>query len=247
MKAIILAGSQGDSPLKDINENKALIKIHDKEMVLYVVDALKKLDFIEKVALVGEQDKLMPLKDHVDVIIDGSDTMTQNILKGVNHFSDEDFILILTSDIPMITSEAIRDFVEKARKLDGEFFYPIVKKEYNDKKYPGVKRTYVKIKDGTFTGGNIFLVRAGVIKKAIHKAESFLTYRKKPWMLARLLGISFIIKFLLGSLTISELENRVSQIFGVKAQAVQSSHPEIGTDVDKESDLMLAKTVLGGL
>lgn len=247
MKAIILAGSQGDSPLKDINRNKALIKIHDKEMVLYVVDALKKLDFIEKVALVGEQDELLPLKDHVDTIIDGSDSMTQNILKGANCFSDEEFVLILTSDIPMITSEAIRDFVEKAQKLDGEFFYPIVEKECNEKKYPGVKRTYVKIKDGTFTGGNIFLVRAGVLKTAIYKAESFLTNRKKPWKLAHMLGISFIIKFLLGSLTIAELEKRVSGIFGAKAQAIKSPYPEIGTDVDKKSDLMFAKTVLGGL
>jgi len=247
MKAIILAGSQGDSPLKDINENKALIKIHNKEMVLYVIEALKKLDFIEKVALVGEEDKLLPLKDSVDTIIGGSCSLTQNILIGAKGLSNEEFVLILTSDIPMITSEAIRDFVEKAEKLDGEFFYPIVEKKYNDKRYPGVKRTYVKIKDGTFTGGNIFLVRVGVLKTAINKAESFLTYRKKPWKLAQMLGISFIFKLLLGSLTIFELEKRVSKIFGVKARAIKSPYPEIGTDVDKESDLMLAKTVLGGL
>ena len=38
----------------------------------------------------------------------------------------------------MITSEAIGDFVEKSLILDADFCYPIVPKEENENKYPGV-------------------------------------------------------------------------------------------------------------
>ena len=53
MKALILAGTQEDSPLSTIHSNKALIKIHDKEMIMYIIDALKDLDLIDTIAVVG--------------------------------------------------------------------------------------------------------------------------------------------------------------------------------------------------
>lgn len=244
MKALILAGAQKDSPLSELNSNKALIKIHDKEMVKYIIDALKGLDFLDTIAIVGPKQDFAPIENQVDIIVDGAASMTDNILKGAEIFSDQDMILISTSDIPMITSEAIKDFVEKSRTIDAEFYYPIVRKEENEKKYPGVKRTYVKIKDGTFTGGNMVLVKAGTVKRCIKQAEAFMAYRKKPWKLAQILGINFVLKFLMGTLTIKQLENRVSDLFGIKARAVISPYPEIGTDVDKDSDLALAARVL---
>ena len=68
--------------------------------------------------------------------------------------------------------------------------------------------------------------------------------RKKPWMLARILGLKFILKFLMGTLTIDELQERVEELFGVKARAIISSYPEIATDVDKDSDFELAARAL---
>ncbi|AYO29286.1 MAG: hypothetical protein PWR06_1276 [Thermoanaerobacteraceae bacterium] len=246
MNALILAGKQADGPLKEVSDSKATIKIEGKEMILYVIEALKALDFIQKIAVVGDKDRLSFLAKKVDMIVEQGNSLPQNILRGAEAFPEDEELLVLTCDIPMITPEAIRDFAVKARELEADFCYPIVRKEDNDAKYPGVHRTYVRIKDGTFTGGNIVMLKAGTVKKAIEKAEAFLAYRKKPWMLARILGISFVVKFALGILTIKELENRVSDLFGLKARAVISNYPEIGTDVDKESDLELVRKVLAG-
>lgn len=246
MNALILAGKQADGPLKQVGQNKAAIKINGKEMIMYVIEALKALDFIQKIAVVGDTEELAFLNNKVDMVVEQADSMSGNIIRGVQAFSDDEQLLVLTCDIPMITPEAIRDFVEKAGEEDADFSYPIVRREDNDAKYPGVHRTYVRIKDGTFTGGNIVLVRTGIVKKVIGQAEDFLAYRKKPWMLAKILGISFVIKFVMGILTIKELETRVSGLFGIKARAVISTYPEIGTDVDKQSDLELAEKALSG-
>jgi len=88
------------------------------------------------------------------------------------------------------------------------------------------------------------MVRAGKVKECIRQAEVFMTYRKKPWKLAQVLGLKFILKFLLGTLTIKELEERVGDLFNIKARAIISSYPEIATDVDKDSDLELAARAL---
>ncbi|MCR4430211.1 MAG: nucleotidyltransferase family protein [Tepidanaerobacteraceae bacterium] len=246
MNALILAGKQADGPLRDLGVSKAMIKINGKEMILYVLEALKAVEYIDRIAVVGDAKDLAFLKNKVDVIVEQEYSMAENIVKGAQEFPEDEELLVLTCDIPMITPEAIKDFVQKARATGADFNYPIVRREDNDTRYPGVHRTYVRIRDGTFTGGNIVLVRAGIVKKAMERAKYFLAYRKKPWMLAKILGVSFVVKLLLGMLTIKELENRVSDLFGIKAKAVISAYPEIGTDVDKKSDLELAQKVLAG-
>jgi len=244
MKALILAGAEKDKHMTKFNSNKALVKINGKEMISYIIEAFKGLDFIDTIAVVGPKEGLAVIENQVDIIVDSAASLTDNILCGASIFSDDDTLLISTSDIPMITSEAIRDFVEKALSMDGDFYYPIVSKEENEKKYPGTKRTYVKIKDGVFTGGNIVMIKVGKVRQCIKKAEAFMVYRKKPWKLAGILGLKFVIKFLLGTLTIKELEERASELFGIKARAIISTYPEIATDVDKDSDLELAARVL---
>lgn len=238
LKAFILAGSGKSDP-------KALIKINGREMILYVLDALKRLDYIEKIAVVGPGEKLSPLlKDSGVLVVEQGPELIDNVMKGLECFSDEDEVLILTSDIPMITPEALDDFVKRAKELNAEFAYPIIPKEDTEKKYPGVKRTYVKVKEGTFTGGNAVLVKVGSAKRCLGKAKEIFLYRKSPLKLAAILGVPIVLKLLLGLVTISEVEKRVYELFGIKARAVISRFPEIGSDVDKESDLELARKVL---
>ncbi|TYP51658.1 nucleotidyltransferase family protein [Thermosediminibacter litoriperuensis] len=246
LKALILAGSGGSEKLKESEGAKALVKINGREMILYILDALKKLDYIEKIVIVGPQEKLGSLKTVKDVVVvEESDSIVENIELGLELFTDDEEILILTCDIPMVTAEAIDDFVKKAKDLDADFCYPIIRREDTERKYPGVKRTYVRVREGTFTGGNVVLVRAGSAKRCIKRVGEFFAYRKNPWKLAGILGFSIVLKFMLGQLTIPEIEERVHEIFGIKARAVISSFPEIGSDVDKESDLELARKVLG--
>lgn len=244
MKALILAGQQGDGPLAHIHPNKALIKIHEKEMILYVIDAVKALGVADQIAVVGNKQDMASIAPQVDILVEEGGTLPENVLRGASIFDDDDEVLVLTSDIPMITPAALGDFVEQSRRLSADFTYPVVRREINDKKYPGVKRTYVKIKDGNFTGGNVFLVKAGAVKTYMPKAQVFLSYRKKPWKMVKVLGMGFALRFLLGTLTIAHLEKRVSELFGITARAVISEYPEIGTDVDKVSDLDLARSLL---
>jgi len=244
MKALILAGGKGEAGIDGKGQNKAIVKICEKEMIFYVIDALKKLPYLEEIAVVGDMDVLELVKDSVDKKIEEGESFFDNILRGVEAFDDAQQLLILTSDIPMITKEALEEFIKKAQGQRVDFSYSIVAKEDCEKRFPGTKRTYVKIKDGIFTGGNIVMIKPSTLKETLPQVKEVLSYRKKPWKLARILGFTTVIKLLLGSLTISELENKVSKIFDIKARAVRCSHPEIATDVDKEEDLLLAKKIL---
>jgi molybdopterin-guanine dinucleotide biosynthesis protein A len=136
MKALVLAGDSEEKSSTHFEENKALIKINNKEMILYVIEALKKLDFIEQITVVGNRAKLSGISDNFDLIIDQGESLSINLMKGAQAFEDHEELMVLSSDIPMITPDALRDFVEKAHQHQADLYYPIVTKEHNEAKYP---------------------------------------------------------------------------------------------------------------
>lgn len=235
MNAIILAGSTGEEKLPD----KALIKIKGKYMITYVIDALRQSGKIDKIAVVGDRNKLNHLDD-IDLIIDQGSSIVENVIKGIEPFKNDKRVLILTCDIPMLTKDAVIDFIEQSESKDADLCYPIVKREDNERKFPGAKRTYVRIREGTFTGGNIFYINPAIIDSCINAANQFISYRKKPWKLGRLLGLKILILFAFGRVTIDQLEGKVSELFNIKAKAIISRYPEIGNDIDKDEDVEMA-------
>src|SRR5436189_299813 len=83
---------------------------------------------------------------------------------------------------------------------------------------PGMRRTYARLREGTFTGGNAVLVRPDVLLSQAAIVREAYAMRKKPWQLARLLGPLVITKYVLGRLRIADAEAAVGRILGVPAR-----------------------------
>ena len=247
MNAVLLAGARGASPLTEAFgvDNKAFIPLEGKPMINYVLEVLNSLEEIEEIIVVGPPGELEKLEGKTTFkIVPERGDIIDNLLQGVNNLSLEKPLILLTSDIPMITRESLEDFIKRSRELEADFCYPIIKRESCEEKYPGGVRTYAKLREGSFTGGNIFFVKPHVVESTARKAGEFITLRKKPHLLAMKLGIAFILKYVFKRLTIREAEEKVSRLFGIKARAVITSYPEIGVDVDKLEDLELAEKIL---
>ncbi len=243
MNAIVLAGdkrrkssdNEGDKPQL---ENKALINIKDKHMIEYVIDALKGCTEIQKIAVVGPVDKLDPIiKDKVDYIIEGTDSIVDNIILALDCFPGDKEVLISTSDIPMITVEAIEDFIMQAKQKRADLCYSVVDKQVNDERFPGIRRTYARLREGQFTGGNIFLFNPAATDRCKTFIEKMLEYRKSPAKMAKVLGVGFLIKLVLGMLTIKAVQDKCEKLLGIKGAVVISRYPELGNDIDKPEDV----------
>ncbi|NLM42488.1 MAG: NTP transferase domain-containing protein [Clostridiales bacterium] len=243
MNAIILAGEK-KGEIKEL-ENKALLKIHGKYMIDYVLDSVKKVAQIQKVAVVGEKEQLeAALGDRADYIVQGTGSIVDNILLALDIFDEDEELLVLTCDIPMITPEALEHFIKSAKEKNVDLCYSIVEKSTNDDKYPEVKRTYAKLKEGQFTGGNVFYFKPEIKDRCKDFIDEMLKYRKNPAKMARMLGIIFLIKLLLGILTIDAIKKKCNTLLNINAGVVISPYPEIGNDVDKISDLELVEKYL---
>lgn len=250
ISAIVLAGSNNDGFLKECSDvsNEALIQIGNQVMVEYVVKALEDAKGIQRIIVVGpkeELDKLYHERAHI-FTVEGGNSIIKSLLQGINVLEEgvDQKVLVVTADIPLITGQIIDDFIEQCGNRDLDVIYPIVPKELNEERFPGVKRTYAKLKEGVFTGGNILLINPGIVARCATLAEKIISLRKSPLKLVEFIGLSYILKYSLGALSIAAAEKRVSHIFGIKARALIVSHPEIGVDVDKPSDLELANKLL---
>ncbi|MGB9791474.1 MAG: nucleotidyltransferase family protein [Thermacetogeniaceae bacterium] len=253
VNAVVLAGGGGirQASGAEAGMNKAAVEIGSARMVEYVVKALRRSPGIAWLVLVIPEEDREPWEGEEGVLFAdpgpsplGSFARGVSVLDGLPDKGGTEWILACTGDIPFLTPEAVADFLERCRQRDADLYYPIIPREAAERKFPGVRRTYARLKDGVFTGGNFFLVRRGIIEPCLPRAEEFIRLRKKPLALAGLVGLGILLKYLLGTLSVADAERRVSAMFGIRGAAVVTPYAEIGVDVDKASDLELARKLL---
>lgn len=245
--ALILAGTKEKGPLEIAEnvDNKALIVIDGRPMIDYIVDALNNSENIDRILVVGPKNKLYPyIGKKVKEILNSGKSILENMEIGLNFFNSTDSLLLLTSDIPLLTTEAIDEFLRICTKRKAQIGYPVITKENIVKKYPETQRTYVKMKEGAFCGGNIVFFKPEVFFQNKKLIKELFDNRKATWKYVKILGLKFILKFLFKTLTLEEVEKRVTEIFGYNSIAAMTSYPEIMIDLDKPSDLKLIRKCL---
>ncbi|MGB9880129.1 MAG: NTP transferase domain-containing protein, partial [Anaerolineae bacterium] len=251
---------------------QALVPISGRPMISYVLDALRAAKTVSQIFTVGaeplRQEVLTSLierqnflsavggavsADKQVVFVPEVGEMLSNIRAGlaavktslpVETGPTSGFVLLSTADIPLLTPEAVDDFVCRAAVLNADFCYPIVTKEAVQAKYPSMGRTFVGTKDGVFTGGNLFLLKAEFFDRLAPVVEKVRAARKNPIKLAALLGPATLFLFAIKRISIEQVEKRAARLFGGKLRAVVSPYPEIAADVDKPEDLRAAEAML---
>ena len=240
---ILAGGGSSDLTRQEGVPNKALIKIGRKEIIRIVINVYQQMkEDIDRLLVVGPEKEMSFIKKDYDVeILPESSSLIGNLLRAHSFLDSKNYLLISSSDTPLLSTAAVKDFMQLCRPFDKDFYYPIIRKEVSEKVFLGGKRTYLTLTEGAFTGGNLFLVNPYVIKSSAPLVEKFLKHRKNPLKMASLLGFKFLIGMLRKKLSVSQVEKRFSDLLKVKAKAVVSTYPEIGFDVDKPQDLELIR------
>ena len=152
--------------------------------------------------------------------------------------------LYICDDIPLVTPAGIQDFLSQCAEYpDRQVFYPIIPKEACLALFPEAQRTYGKLPEGEFTGGNMMLLDKRVTINKQELGRQIYALRKSPLRLANWLGWSFIFKAVFRKLTLKAAEERVSEILA-PSKAIITQHAGIGMDVDKPEDLKLVENYL---
>ena len=179
------------------------------------------------------------------VAVEPGDRLLANMERGLERACGP-YVLLVTGDVPLLRPEMVDDFVERCQRSEEpqDVWYAVVERAAGESRYPGLRRTWVRLADGTFTGGNLAVVERHIVARTRKMLELAVAARKNPLALARLLGVRTLWRFVRGRLTVAEVEARVGRMLGIKGRAVVTPHVEIGIDVDKPADLLLARRYL---
>ncbi len=141
--------------------------------------------------------------------------------------------MLVSSDIPLITPEIVRDFVEACGSQEADIFYAVVSEKTMEARFPKSKRTFVPFKGGRYAGGDILLVDVAAAAGNTDLVRSLTDSRKNFLKQARLIGFGFILRFLLRMMTVQEAGKQAAQRGNLKGQVIDTEFAELAMDVDK--------------
>lgn len=254
IKTLLLAGGKTKHALKKITgqEYKALMtinKINSQPIIYHIIKILRDTKYIAKIYVAGPEKVNNLISPQVDEAIPSGPTIMDTLKTSASLFQDEPYILIVTSDIPLILSKHIENFLGKCLTNSGfDLYYSIIKKEIYTQSFPdpNLRRIYANLVEGSFTGGNVFLINPRVIIDCADIIEQFILFRKHPLKMARILGKRIVIKYLKKYLSIRDLEKMVPHYLkGYTGKAILAD-PEIALDIDKPVQLEVVRKMQKG-
>lgn len=239
ISAIVLAGRSNEGAFRETHPEaaEALIPLRGRPIIAPILDALAGVDGLLSVTVVAPPAVEETIKPWGAVRVDPGTTLTGSIRQGLAGAAPSERVLFMAGDAPLVTSATINAFFDACASMTANFFYPVVTKECYEERFPNSRRTYVRLKDGTFTGGNLFLVDRAVVEPALAVVDRLYAARKNPLRMLQIIRPTLILKLLLGRVTVQELEEQVSRLVGAQGRAVILPHPEVALDVDRPEDL----------
>lgn len=235
--AVVVAGGRADDRFRAATgvENRALAPVAGRPMVHWVLEALAAAETVDRVVLVGAEG----LADAPGARqrLRGGSNLVETIERGLGACPGAGHALLVSADIPALTAEGVDAFVREGIAADADILYPIVPRAAIEARFPGSKRTYLRLTEGVFTGGNLFLVRPEPLLRQRDAIRRAYAARKQPLRLAAALGWGTLWRLLLRRLSLADAEAAVSRLLGLRARAIVTEHAELGADIDRAAEL----------
>lgn len=239
LPAAILAAGRISAPLQRATgaTAKALMPAGGRPIIDKLLDAVLASSLVGEVKVVCAAGS--PLLEHVgqQAVATAGPGFLDSIRTGLEALGKPEKLLLITGDLPLLTPEALDHFCREALQSGSSIVYPIVSKDDCERVFPGGRRTFVRLSDGAYTGGNVGVVSRAFVETQGERLARAFAGRKNPLRLCAMFGWGFVLRLMFGRLTVSDLVARGEEMLGANIHVVRSPYPEIGFDVDKPSNL----------
>lgn len=239
-RALILAGSRGpEDPVARAAgvAHKALAPVAGRTMLEHVVAALG----AREIAVSAPPD--LPLPEGVRRI-DAAGSPAASVQAALATLGTP--LLITTADNPLLTAETLGAFLAGSEAGGADVAAGVARREVVEAAGNPARRTYLKFRDGRVSGCNLFAIRTPAGEGAVALWRRIEMHRKRPWRMAREIGIGTLARYLAGRLDSADAARALGKAAGCRAGLVPLDDPFAAHDVDKPADLAFAERVLKG-
>jgi GTP:adenosylcobinamide-phosphate guanylyltransferase len=247
VNALVLAGGPPDAValLAPGAANKAFVPVAGIPLVQRVLQALRGVPRIERLVVVAPPathgSPALALADESRA--DGR-RMIESLRSGLAGFPADIPILIVTSDLPVLTTAALDEVLDALAMRDLDIAYTCVARRHHDRRYPQIPHTWARLREGQFCGGGATAIKPRALDRLADVLDALGAARKAPLRLAAVFGWDVLLRFALGRLSIADAETRATAILRAPVGAIRCTHPEIAVNVDRQLDVALAEQLL---
>lgn len=255
--SIILAGkSEKDDAIlqREKVPAKGFLKLGKKMFLEHQVNAIGHLKDIRNIYISGIAEKDWKTKLPFPVIFD---EVQAGIIEKLRHFrhdiftpeTEPDYVIITSSDTPLITKEAVERFIEKCKKAtDGElkalYYMSLIDEKVMTAKFPESNRSYVKLKDVKWCAGDTLLAKPSIIDTHGDVLDQLINNRKSVFKSLFVLSPWTVIKIIIGQLTLNGFNKAINKYLFKQPNSclgILADDPELGMDVDKPFQLDIVR------
>ncbi len=252
--SLILASSRKNSNL--FNINKAFLKLKDKYLIQYILDAfnIAKLNENLYISLRKEEEKIFQnnIKDFFNykTFFADYDFAVQTVINFSEVLEFDDELLISSCDNVFLTSSALKEFSEN---INAELTFGFVKADENlFQKFPELKRlrSWYRINNQTYiSGANLFYLKKSVNKNLEKLACNWEKNRKSMNLfffkqIIKTMNFKLLLDFILGKMTLNQCNDFLTNIFQIKTEIKILNEALLCLDIDKPLDLIIAEKII---
>lgn len=250
MDAIVTAGGipLPEDPLYIYTQghSKAMLDVGGKPMIQWVLDALCASEKVNNIIILGMTEKNGLITSKPTYYLPNEGRMLANIVAGIQKSlelnRETEYALIVSSDIPALTSEMVDWLVNEIEKTPADIYYGVIPRDVMEKRFPDSRRTWTHLKDMDVCGADINASHVRMATEHLDTWEELIGKRKSPLKQAATIGFDTLFLMVLRQLTLNNLVRRVSGRIGIRGKAIVWPWAEAGMDVDKPHQLEIMRT-----
>ena len=227
---------------------KALLELHGKPMVQWVLDTLDRTESVSQVIIVGLSEESGISSEKLVGFVPDQGSMLANAIEGTEKVlslnPQAEFVMLCSSDIPLLMPDMVESLVGQCTDPSVDLYYAVITKEQMENRFPESRRSYGKFVDGYLAGCDIHIIAPRMIYKHRDLLTSLMSNRKSVIRQALNLGPGVLIKYATGRLSVRDLVRTFLQKFDINARVVYMDAPEMGMDADKPFQLEICRQEL---
>lgn len=229
-------------------KNKSKIRLNGKQLIDYVVEAIDNAEITNSITIGGlTKDDLEYSPKNLVQFIEGGGTSFESYYKAAKHYlslpDPPEYILTVSSDVPLITSEMIDRAVSAIDlNLDLDVYFQIVWHSDMLKRYPNASKIPIKLKEGWILASDMVVMRPEVIERYKTIIQNLMAHRKSVFSFIRIVSFRYIIKYKLKRLSFHDIFRRFADRYGLRGAFWVTEFPEPCIDLDYFEDLQKFQT-----
>jgi GTP:adenosylcobinamide-phosphate guanylyltransferase len=245
--AIVLAGQRpGRDPLATHfgEEFKARVRLGGETMLARVLGTLGQVPEIARIIVLAQDEAVLDgiERDAKLRFVASQAGISTSIAAVAGSDAAPWPVLVTTADHPLLTPAIVAHFLGESTVCD--LAVGLVERATLEAAYPGNRRTWLRFRDGDWSGANLFALNGPPARAALELWSRAEQDRKTAWRLFLHFGPWLCLRALTRTIGLKQGLARAGARLGLTARLVDLPFAEAAIDVDKPSDHALAEQIL---